>query len=341
MHHEHQSFDATAPMSPFLQLPLEIRALICEYCLVVDYEITPYPSPYEISQQALLNSKLNDKTYGRRGFKASKPNMPNVNLLQVNKTLHHEAAPILYGKNRWQLPAHFLSSDFDSFDPFANIFQWNRSSFRYITVCFDWRDLMYAATQAQLLNPTARQWEHHERVEASHELEFRGLQISIETAASMLSRLLPQLSNLVIDVTNLYCPHGCCRQRVMTDWFQNLFMRRIGYEVAMGSLVSRIVFKGLINTTEKKLVYREWGFQKDGTVNRAVLARKWGSDLYDDSTIHVLEAEDQDDDVGDKNEEDDEEDAKEEVEEENEENDEEGVEEDIEEEYEEEYEEDD
>lgn len=53
----------TTEMS-FLRLPYEIRYMIYELCLVVDHEIVPYPSIFQLNQQALLESKLGHRIKG-------------------------------------------------------------------------------------------------------------------------------------------------------------------------------------------------------------------------------------------------------------------------------------
>ena len=63
----------------FRRLPYELREAICEYCLVVDYEITPYPSLYE------LYERPSAKEFRPQGATPGKANGPSVSLLQVNK----------------------------------------------------------------------------------------------------------------------------------------------------------------------------------------------------------------------------------------------------------------
>ncbi|KAL8834390.1 MAG: hypothetical protein Q9176_007527 [Flavoplaca citrina] len=103
----------------FLDLPLEIRNIVYEYCLVVPGEIVPYPSSAEAIFEA-MNTQCEK---------------PTVALLQVSRQVGDESRGFLYGKNLWRL-------SLQQWHPLPNtVWIANAPFFRHITATFDGRDL--------------------------------------------------------------------------------------------------------------------------------------------------------------------------------------------------------
>ena len=93
-----------------------------------------------------------------------------------------------------------------------------------------------------------------------------------------LSHLLPYLDSLTIDITRLYCTIGCCREKAFCYEFKDRFIRRLVDKILQSNIRS-VKFSGFYNTYEMRTIYKKWGFEKSGAVNRDVLAKKWGIDI--------------------------------------------------------------
>ncbi|KAL8880211.1 MAG: hypothetical protein Q9192_008066 [Flavoplaca navasiana] len=103
----------------FLDLPLEIRNIVYEYCLVVPGEIVPYPSSWEAIFEA-MNTQCEK---------------PTVALLQVSHQVRDESRGFLYGKNLWRL-------SLQQWHPLpTTVWIANAPFFRHITATFDGSDL--------------------------------------------------------------------------------------------------------------------------------------------------------------------------------------------------------
>ena len=83
---------------PFMKLPPEIRQLVYAECLVVGKVF-----PYTVSER--YHEYDNDDDDEDTGLELSDCEVPSVALLQVCKTVHEEAEPILYQRNMFVLPA--------------------------------------------------------------------------------------------------------------------------------------------------------------------------------------------------------------------------------------------
>ena len=258
-------------MSPFFRLPLEIRNIIYKDCLIVDYRIAPYPSTYELCKLDALGRviKIGDPK------PVSRPRFPSLSILRVNKQLHRETSRILYGQNRWKDPQCSVNSGY-----YASIFDLHGALFKDIEICFDWRESNFRldyfmgndpSDVAERVCPQYAQRSDRERQEFLHTpIKSHAFQ----KLERQLSQLLPYLTSLVIDITRLYCPIGCCRTQVFTRYFQDDFIKNLGKEVLRSDLQS-IKFVGLQNPREKRHVYSKWGFKEDGTVDKVELARQW------------------------------------------------------------------
>ena len=255
-------------MSHFLRLPLEIRNIIYEYCLVVDYVIDPYPSTYKLCQLAALDRRIKKGRYEL----VFKPELPTVSILVVSKQFHRETSPILYGHNHWKYPQCWANTEY-----YESIFDTHTPFFKHISMSFDWREgsfrmnyeMMNERVNSALLGPDLEK--HNQRQESSHSTAELYL---FDEMSEKLSYLVPHLNSLTIDVTLLYCPIGCCRNLVFSRRLQNDFITRLVKDV-LRSNIKIVKFTGLQSKGEKWLVYDMWGFEEDGTVNRAAMAEKW------------------------------------------------------------------
>lgn len=187
--------------------------------------------------------------------------MPQVNMLQVSQQVRSETIPILCGKNVWQMPSHRHTS-INTYEYYRNMFVTHQVHFRQITVYFDRRDEAHASMQADLLDIQGATYYQQgsgrqERMEIIHDRQIRSLCASFFFSGDMLTKLMPHLSNLTVDVRHLNCPQRCCRQQIMAGIFQDLFVKQIAPAACFGSGVIRIKFRDLQSSEEDKLVYED------------------------------------------------------------------------------------
>ena len=253
-----------------MDLPLEVRTMIYEYCLVVSETIEPYKEYCPLSASDLAHRRT----------------MPTAALLAVNRTIESEAAGILYGKNVWRITSksEFLSGSNDGT-------LWIRRAplFRNVALDFDRRGL-----DGPEWYEVVRSYENEEIPpdELIRILHNTAKDVMEEEWQSRLDLILEMLNlvSIVLNVDRLYCPTGCCR-RVMLESVLGLIKRQYGispaeirgqygdcykvfkdlYDTSPPSSPSqdwkiwppfRINVKGLHNPEEMELV-REYGFYAD------------------------------------------------------------------------------
>ena len=262
-------------MSHFLRLPLEIRVMIYEYCLIVDHVIDPYPSAYEFCKEAVLDRSIK-KGYGER---VSKPELPTVSILRVSVQLHREASPILYGKNCWKHPQWLWNTDINK-----SVLHTHQEFFKDMKMCFDWREgtfwnnYMMMEDDRVVRDQATPQMEREDHEYRQHALHRPQATYNFIYSRLDLSHLLRYLDSLVIDVAFLYCSVGCCRAKVINDLFQSEIVQPLVKNI-LRSRIKTVKIVGLRNELEEELVYGKWGFQEDGTVDRAAMAKKWELDF--------------------------------------------------------------
>ena len=254
--------------------------MVYELCLVVDYDIAPYPSLFELHRQTLFEPKFTRRMQHLRLWKKPKLELPQTNLLRVSKQIRNETVPILYGKNQWQMPTHWGWGNLNTFDIEETIFVLHKRHFRNIVVCFDWRDVAHTVSQSQILefgneHPAGA---HLHNVAFSHTFNLSSYVSTLGTTAAQLMKLIPYLDNLVIDIEQLYCPDGCCRGAVMT-YFENHFVSQVACQLCLSSGNIKVEIRGLENPEEEELVYVGWGFDADGPVNKDTLKKRWEFEL--------------------------------------------------------------
>ncbi len=192
---ETTSFIANKPT--FLGLPREVRDMIYEYCLVVNYELNPHPTDYE---QYEMQRPL--------------PRKPDVALLKTNKQIHDEAAIVLYGKNIWRV------SHQSNIAVKHQIWR-NVSLFRHVVVSFDFRDLH----SSQLLEISRAVHKSGRTIETEAEEAFVSAMIHADRRYDLESPWMAKarwvgemhLKTIVLDFSNAYCPSGCCRAHMTND----------------------------------------------------------------------------------------------------------------------------
>ncbi|KAI4266610.1 MAG: hypothetical protein LQ337_008730 [Flavoplaca oasis] len=161
----------------FLDLPLEIRNIVYEYCLVVPGEIVPHPSSWEAIFEAM----------------DTQCEKPTVALLQVSRQGRDESRPFLYGKNLWRL-------SLQQWHPLpTTVWIANAPFFRHITATFDGRDLA-----PELITTLEHCQSHHESSQlftsAFEELCYRKL------SALQLLQSLGELKTLRLSFGSLRDP---------------------------------------------------------------------------------------------------------------------------------------
>ena len=256
-------------MSHFLQLPLEIRSIIYKYCLIVDCVINPYPSTYELHNLAAIDPRFKQGL----GKRVSKPELPTFSILMVSKQLHREASPILYGQNRWKHPQCWENTEPDSRT--FSMFDTHEALFKNIEMSFDWRESNFRINHSELsyIKECAGSDVHDSQQESWHDLD----QYSFKRSGMELSRLFPHLNSLIVDVARLFCLIGCCCDLPFHQDFQHGFMERLVKDVLRSS-IKIVKFIGLLDE-EKPIVYGQWGFKEDGTIDRAAIAKRWRFDF--------------------------------------------------------------
>ena len=230
-------------MPSLTDMPREIRYQILELCLFVEGTINPYPAPHEDKDQF---AKCNRK--------------PDIALLKVNKLLNSEATDIFYKNNTWQLSSPLPLY----YPPFEEDMIWKFHSGRilHLGIVMDMYDL-----PPDTILKTAKKADEGSltgdyRSTFVHQRCFRAALQTWEWKAAVMLEIIP--STLEVDMKNMYCPVGCCRNEFIDLW--RGVMRGVvcvsdgprGYWRSTGQLhasepTTKVSFIGLTKGDERRL----------------------------------------------------------------------------------------
>lgn len=279
-------------MSAFEKLPREVRDLIYGYCLLYDGEIIPDPNFDEREQIKERGKEPAKACLGRVGAECkAKHNLrscagityaadwPSVALLAVNKAIQEEAAVVLFGQNVWRLP--FV----ERWEMGEEEDLWYRykSHFRHITTHISMTDAGHLLEETKAVRTWAKKlrWSDNEVTRCIHEWGLCNLKNSFHRRLELLCRM--HLKSLVFDVGNLFCPHGCCRDRVLHSFCQEMSLYGPWYRLKCVNDAGRywevtiyndcldvktkskidVKVIGLEDDSEKKIFMDHWGLEAE------------------------------------------------------------------------------
>lgn len=181
-------------------LPPEAREIVFEYCLVLNRPINPHPACNQ----------------GHNVF-AEDDKKPDTALFRVDKVLGAEATRVFYGKNVFRLNIEFdvLTRGVMLRTKLSRRY---RGLIRQVITSFSPLELppSYMVScnnnyHAQL--PGADNW--RERSDTMHDERQKVFRIICDKKIRALQRMY--LQSCVIDVSDLWCPNGCCREDAVFD----------------------------------------------------------------------------------------------------------------------------
>ena len=219
--------------STFEKLPREIRDQIYGYCLIHDGEIIPYPTVDEVKQieesggtpakRSIIRKFTEYKEYKKYKERETRScaetkyatDWPSIALLGVSKGIREEAAILLFGMNVWRLSFRQRRRKGEEQD-----FWWaHLEHFRHITTHMSSNDAgtMVDIIKNQRLTGKLAGWSHRKTMELIHNESREDLGTTFSWKYDLIKGMIPTLSSLVIDVEDLYCPRGCCRDPLLHD----------------------------------------------------------------------------------------------------------------------------
>ena len=202
---------ASPQLSAFMRLPPEVRNMIYVYSLVVEGCITPYKEVF---------TRIASQEHTSQDFA--------VGLLAVDKVIRSEAAAIFYGKNIWRITTRKVYVDHgivyaqsctpdEDFTPMwiihAALFRkvLIRAD-RYDTVGFDSPNSHYLNSRVNPKIPPTK------RMKIAHANNFDLMQYYWGTLFGLVLEM-PNLVSVTFDVSSLLCLTGCCRLKLLREFF--------------------------------------------------------------------------------------------------------------------------
>ena len=184
-------------MLSLTDMPREIRYQILEFCLLVEGTINPYPAPHEDKDQF---AKCNRK--------------PDIALLSINKLLNLEATDLFYKNNTWQLNSPWRLD----YPPFEEDMIWKFHSGRifHLGILMDMWDHTPDPVIAAVNIADANSLTDDYRRTFIHERCFEAALETWNWKMAVILDIIP--STLEIDMKNMYCPMGCCRNQFIDLW---------------------------------------------------------------------------------------------------------------------------
>lgn len=198
--------------SAFMRLPREIRNMIYKLCLVVHGEIVPYKENYD-------RDTAQDYTEDK----------PMIALLAVDKVIRQEAASIFYGKNVWRITSKaddlakasytLISIALSGGHEPKTIWIVHARRFRRVIIYahrLDVNDLDFDVLSSIARSTAAM--DLHQRMARAHKRNFNRMLGSWSTKFSLILDM-PKLISVTFNVDKLYCLNGCCRVRILREFF--------------------------------------------------------------------------------------------------------------------------
>lgn len=252
-------------MAGFLSLSLEIREMIYEFALVVDGYIDPYGDYVEREYLPLPEHQ------GK---------IPGIGLLQVCRFINSEAVPIFYSKNVWCVGNNSAISH-----GMVNIWSLRSNLFRVIYLSFSGFDedsnnehqvdTVRARTLHDASGGDAHSWfadswfadSWFPDQEMIHEGELELFNLHWQWKFEVLEKLT-QLKLVVVDIGQLYCQMGCCREEMieilfdnfLVPWKEGLQAKFDCYSLCRKWDLLRVKIINLGGKDEQEQMENEWGF---------------------------------------------------------------------------------
>ena len=263
--------------------------MIYGYCLIYDGDIIPYPNIGERRKIQESYDKPAKRCIGRLAIECNKilefrscagiryaEDWPSVALLGVSKGIQEEAATILFSKNVWRLSfvEHWeMGEEKDLWYKYKN-------QFRHISAHMSLTDtdnLPWSIEQTRDLGKS-KGWNRAQMRDAIHETNLRCQADAFEWTHELLQ--LMNLKSLVFNAENLFCPHGCCRKRVLQSFCEEMGQDGPWYRLEANEKAGRswiatnydvldvevkrmvdVKVVGLEDDSEKKIFMKHWGLE--------------------------------------------------------------------------------
>ena len=213
--------------STFEKLPREVRDQIYGYCVIHDGEIIPYPTVDEVKQieesggtpakRCIIRKFIEYKDREHRSCAETKyaTDWPCIALLGVSKGIREEAAVLLFGMNVWRLSFRRPRTNGEE----TEFWRAHLKHFRHITTHMSLNDAgtMVDVIKKQRLEGKLAGWSHRRIMNSIHSESRGDLERTFWWKVDNINWMVPTLKSLVIDVKNLYCPRGCCRDPLLRN----------------------------------------------------------------------------------------------------------------------------
>ena len=234
-------------MATFMDLPLEVRNMIYEYCLVKNSILVPFEEFYPLRPEDL----------------AFRKDLPSVALLRVNKSIEAETAPILYGKNVWRVSVKVTYFTPPSYPPTAgpisSLWEHRGPLFRKVILVFDQRDVNFHEVMNDTLVTT-----YYSQFSTSEQRRNR-MHLNIKSNVKFYWGVkfdfvyhMTNIRSLTLDVEHAFCHVGCCRTKAL-QWMLDMFRSRFypgddhTYLQQLLDQGLRITVEGFWKNTEKEI----------------------------------------------------------------------------------------
>lgn len=184
--------------------------MIYRFCLIVHGEIVPYKENYD-----------RDTAQDYTGDK------PMVALLAVDRAVRKEAASIFYGKNVWRItsnaddlekPFHTAVSIGDERFP-KTIWTVHARLFRHVIIYahrLDVNDLDLDVLSSIARSTAVKNLQ--QRMARAHKRNFNRM-LGCWSPKFRFVLYMPKLRSVTFDVDKLYCLNGCCRVKILREFF--------------------------------------------------------------------------------------------------------------------------
>ena len=249
--------------------------MIYRYCLMYDGEIIPFPSIDEREAIEASGGKPAKRSFvpGAHGSIMElrscgavtyAADWPSIALLGVSKRIREGAANYFFGKNVWRLSC---VEGWETTYNRAALWCKNAGHFRHITTHMSMNDAEDRVQGIKETRAMAKKqgWSANELESEIHKIGLGDIELDHEWRSSDLMDM--NLKTLVFNVENLFCPRGCCRQRVLKSFCQSMSKAGPWYRLGVGEKEvkerrkTNVKVVGLEDDSEKEIFMKYWGLE--------------------------------------------------------------------------------
>ena len=166
---------------------------------------------------------------GKGGLQHYAHHWPCIALLGVSKGIRREASRILFSKHTWRISMpvdYHTAQDFDRGQRHWGLYHFkyymqHYNRFKHIRLVFDQRDLDHC-NALDIHHESATDPNNHVQNQNRVHRRYTTWLLHVCYVRSLIALRMTHVETIIFDLTNFFCPFGCCRQSMLSEISKHL-----------------------------------------------------------------------------------------------------------------------